>query len=182
MIATKPVTVADLDLLELDIQDYEILDGVLWERKTLGRIHGRVGFDLAWDIGAFVKSGRLGELYTSDTNFIITKDPLSVLRPDIAFVRADRLRPEDLDTGYYDMVPDLVVEVLSPRNRSADIARKIERYQGAGVPLIWVVDPRTRTVAVHALGQDPTLLIDTDVLDGGAVLVGFSVPIHEIFR
>ncbi len=109
------------------------------------------------------------------------KDPPSHLRPDLAFVRADRLRPEDLDSGYYDIIPDLVVEVLSPSNRSADIADKVERYQRAGVQLIWVVDPRRRSVAVHTLGQEPTTLSDIDELDGGAVLPGFRIAVWDIF-
>lgn len=182
MIATKPLTAADLDLLDFDIQDYEILDGMVWERKTLGRIDGRVGFRLGIRIGPFVELHRLGELYTSDTNLIITTDPLSVLRPDIAFVRTERLPPDDAESGYYAMVPDFVVEVLSPSNRQTYMMAKIERYFGVGVRLIWIVDPRSRTVSVYVPGQDPQTYGEDDDLDGGDVIPGFRVSNRDIFR
>ena len=76
MIATRRVTAADLALFELNIDDYEILDGELWERKSVGRLHGRVGFDLGLRVGNIVLARNLGELYTSETAFIIVREPL----------------------------------------------------------------------------------------------------------
>jgi len=178
MIATKPMTIADLDLLDLDMRNDEIIDGVLGQRKTLGKPHWHHGFDLGRHAGNFAASNNLGELYTSDTNFIIAKDPPSLLHPDFAFVRADRLRPEDLHSGYYDMVPDLVVEVVSPRNHHADVAWKVERRQRAGAPLIWVVEPAPQAIVVYADGQEPRSI----GIDGRDVFPGFLLPVRNIFR
>lgn len=182
MIATRQLTASDLVLFELNIDDYEILNGELRERKTVGRLHGRVGFDIGLRIGNFVLAGNLGELYTSDTAFIIVPEPLSVLRPDVAFVRAERLPTEETESGFYAVVPDLVVEVLSPGNRQADITAKIERYLHAGVPLIWLVDPLARTVTVYFPGRDPLKVDEDGELDGDDVLPGFILPLRDIFR
>ena len=137
MVATRYLTCDDLVLFELNIDDYEILDRELRERKIAGRLDGRVGFDLGLDVGNFVIAQNLGELYTSDTGFIITREPLPVLRPHVAFVRTERLPPEDVvGSGFYAVLPNLVIEVLSPGNRQAEITAKIERYLSAGVPLL----------------------------------------------
>ena len=182
MIATRRLTFADLALFELNIDDYEILKGMLRERKTVGGLHGRIGYGVGFSLGLHVIPNSLGRLYTSDTGFIVEDDPLSVLRPDVAFVRAERIYPGLEERGFMAIVPDLVVEVLSPGDRSIDITKKVERYRRAGVPILWVIDPRTRSVAVYILGHEPLTLHEGDALDGGDVLPGFRLPVREIFR
>lgn len=182
MIATRQLTAADLVLFEINIDDYEILGGELWERKRVRRLHGRVGFDLGLRIGNFVVAGNLGELYTSDTAFIISQEPLSVLRPDVAFVRSERLPTDATESGFYAVVPDLVIEVLSPGDRQAEISTKIERYLQAGVSLIWLVDPLARTVMAYSPGRDPLKISVDGELDGDDVLPGFRLPVRDIFR
>lgn len=182
MIATRRLTAADLVLFELNIDDYEILDGELRERKTVGGLHGRVGFDIGWRIGNFVLARNLGELYTSATAFIIVSEPLSVLRPDVAFVKAERLPSEVSWSSFYAVVPDLVVEVLPPGDRQAVLTKKIGRYLHAGVALVWMVDPLAPTIVVYSPGRDPISVGADGVLDGGEILPGFRLPVAEVFR
>ena len=182
MTATRLLTAADLALFELNIDDYEILKGTLHERKTVGGLHGRIGYGVGFSVGLHVISNRLGRLYTSDSGFVIENDPLSVLRPDVAFVRAERIYPGLEERGFMAIVPDLEVEVLSPGDRSIDIANKIERYRRAGVPILWVVDPQTRSVAVYTLSHQPVTLHEGDELDGGEILPEFRLPVGEILQ
>lgn len=80
------------------------------------------------------------------------------------------------------LAPDLVVEVVSPGDRFDEIAEKIDLYQRAGVPLIWLVVPRLRLVVVHRLGEPQATLRDGEFLDGGDVVPGFQLAVAEIFR
>jgi Uma2 family endonuclease len=182
MITTRQLTADDLALFELNIDDYEILKGTLLERKTVGGLHGRIGYGVGFSLGLHVIPNSLGRLYTSDTGFVIENDPLSVLRPDVAFVRAERIYPGLEERGFMSIVPDLVVEVLSPGDRSPDIAKKIEEYRRASVAILWVVDPRTHTVTVYTPENEPRTLDEDDELDGGEILPGFRLPVREIFR
>jgi Uma2 family endonuclease len=54
-------------------------------------------------------------------------------------------------------------------------------YQGAGVPLIWLVDPEKTTITVIAAGKPTDVLRPGDTLAGGEILPGFAVPVAEIF-
>jgi Uma2 family endonuclease len=47
--------------------------------------------------------------------------------------------------------------------------------------MVFVVNPRRRTVAVHRAGQPVRILTVEDVLDGEDVVPGWSLPIHELF-
>ncbi len=94
----------------------------------------------------------------------------------MARLPADRSRQK-----YVPIRPDLAVEVISPSDGPGDIAAKMEHYRRAGVPLVWWVQPKTRTVTVYRDGQKAGELGEGDELDGGDVLPGFRLAVAEIF-
>jgi Uma2 family endonuclease len=102
--------------------------------------------------------------------------------PDVAFVSWQRV-----PGGVFprepvpQLVPDLVVEILSEGNTEAEMARKREEYFGAGVRLLWIVDPRIRAVDVWTSIDQAARLSKADTLDGGDVLPGFTLPLGDLF-
>ena len=74
---------------------------------------------------------------------------LRVAQPDLLFIVPDRLHiiGEKAIRG----APDLVVEILSPGSRKADLGWKLTLYAQGGVPFYWVLDPVARTVRVYRL-------------------------------
>lgn len=79
------------------------------------------------------------------------------------------------------LAPDLAVEVLSEGNTPAEMARKLEEYFAAGVILVWLIDLKARTVAVHRAADQFTVLGDKDELRGEPVLPGFALRLSELF-
>ena len=181
MVATRLLTLADFEAMGEESDDYEVYDGVLVRREGMGERHGQIGFDLGYELAAWIKPRNFGQLYTSDTNFVLAQDPLVVVKPDIGFVRAERRTDEVRGDGSIPIAPDLAVEVVSPTNRERDLRNKIDRYMQAGVPLVWVLRPRRRTIAVHAPGRAPIIVGEDGELDGGDVLPGFRLPVAAIF-
>jgi Uma2 family endonuclease len=59
--------------------------------------------------------------------------------------------------------------------------RKRREYFEAGVQLVWLVHPETRTVEVCTASDQSSLLHEGDILDGGAVLPGFVLSLNELF-
>jgi Uma2 family endonuclease len=61
--------------------------------------------------------------------------------------------------------------------------QKLREYFPSGTRLAWIIDPRARTVAVyHAPGEPVLVIAEGDVLEGEAVVPGFSMPASELFR
>jgi Uma2 family endonuclease len=120
-------------------------------------------------------------LYGADGGFVLFPDRATVRVPDVAFVRADRAPQGEARKSFPRLAPDLVVEVLSPSDRASEVVAKLEMYQEAGVPLIWLIDPDNETVTIIAAGQPTRVVKPGDTLDGGDVLPGFTVPVAEIF-
>jgi Uma2 family endonuclease len=79
------------------------------------------------------------------------------------------------------LAPNLAVEVLSAGNTTREMARKCREYFAAGVQLVWLVDPETRTIVVHTAPEDSVLLYAVDTLEGGMVLPGFALSVRAFF-
>jgi Uma2 family endonuclease len=106
----------------------------------------------------------------------------NLLSPDISFIAKSRLAVTAAEKEkYLRGAPDLVVEVLSPWDRSARLQEKLPDYFSSGARLIWVLDPAEKTVLVYRTPGPERLLRVTDNLEGEDVLPGFRLPLAELF-
>lgn len=102
--------------------------------------------------------------------------------PDVLFIKSRK------DIMVYDdnmpllIVPDLVVEIISPTDKYTDINTKVDIYLADGVKLIWIVDPQRQTIAVYEGNDIANTLRADDTLTGGTVLPDFELAVKEIFR
>ena len=181
MTETKLMTAADLLRLYGKGVRGELIRGVLCETMPSGQEHGEIVMNLGGELRNFIKPRRLGRLVGSDSGVWLERDPDTVREPDIAFFSRQKIPPGVRITGYSEVVPDLVVEVKSPSDSMREVFDKARMWSSFGVPLVWVLYPDSRTVAVHPTGGPVSTLTDADALTGGDVLPGFTCNISEIF-
>ncbi|MGI8875283.1 MAG: Uma2 family endonuclease [Egibacteraceae bacterium] len=126
----------------------EIIGGELVIRGSPSTRHQRAVTRLVVDLG--VSTDAHGSAVLTGP-FGVELDPDNSTRPDVAFVRADRV---DLiaDDGLH-VTADLLVEVTSPGSASIDHTAKRDIYQRLGVVEYWVVDLEADRVLVHRLGE-----------------------------
>ena len=99
----------------------------------------------------------------------------------MAFFSAEKLPLDVRVRGFYEVVPDLVVEIVSPNDSPGYVAQRVAMWHDFGVPLVWAVYPVARTVVVHPLNGTALLYTENDILDGGAVLPDFQCAVSDIF-
>lgn len=162
-------------------RSWELVAGEIREMSLAGAEHGACGGNLLTEMAVHVRAHGLGKLYLAETGFLIARDPDTVRGPDIAFIRKERV-PHPTPLGWMPTMPDLVVEVISPREEIGAVADKIGAWLDAGVPLVWAVYPRWRAVQVHRPGREIRFLTESATLDGEDVLPGFTVQVKEIFE
>ena len=179
MVATR-TTVAEFEAIAGDDR-VELIDGVIVPMPPASDWPTSVTATITILLGMHVRPRMLGRVYSAEAGFVLFPDRDTVLAPDVAFVRTERMPQGEARWHFPRLAPDLAVEVLSPSDRAADMQAKVAMYQEAGVPLVWVVDPQAQTVTVLALGQPPRVLSVTDTMDGGDVLPEFHVTIAELF-
>ncbi len=158
---------------------YELVEGELLTMSPGSEEHGAVIINLALPLAQHVKSHNLGRVYAAETGFKLESDPDTVLAPDIAFIKAERLGA--LSKSYRLGAPDLAVEVISPGESKNKIEKKTERWLQAGASAVWLVNPQTRTVSVCRLNTATKLLSEKDLLTGDDIVREFRCPVSEIF-
>ncbi len=106
----------------------------------------------------------------------------NLLSPDVSFIAKSRLATTAVEREkYLRGSPDLVVEVLSPWDRSTRLHEKLADYFSSGTRLIWIINPSERNAVVYRTPEADRLLRVTDTLDGEDVLPGFRLPLAELF-
>ena len=160
---------------------YELVEGELKTMSPAGFEHGALVMNVSIILGPYVKANDLGVCLGAETGFRLASDPDTVLAPDVAFVRRERIPAGGLPKKFWSGPPDLAVEVMSPGDSSAEAARKAGAWLTAGALLVWTVNPKKRTVAVHRSAQDVVVLNEDDELGGGEVVPGFRCKVSEIF-
>ena len=98
----------------------------------------------------------------------------------MSFVLQPRI--EGRGSGFPVGAPDIAVEVVSPSDTAAEIARKVAEYLAAGSQRVWVVYPAGRRVVVHRADGSVLSYGGDDVITDEELLPGFSLPLSEIFE
>ena len=178
---TQLMTADQLLAIPDDGYRYELVRGELRKMSPAGYQHGKLSYKVSHSLGNYVEAHNLGDICVSEPGFLIESDPDHVRAPDVAFVRRERAEAAGFVSGYFPGPPDLAVEVISPSDRYTEVAEKVADWLAAGVQLVILVDPRRRSVTLHTPGQAPVTLSDQDTLDGGPVVPGWQMPLHDIF-
>lgn len=159
----------------------ELIDGELVPMSPAGAELGAVAMQLGIEIGVFVREQQLGETFAAETGFVISRDPDTVLAPDVAVVLTESRGDRKLTRSFFDGAPDLAVEVLSPSERVNEVATKVARWLKAGCQEVWIVDAADSSIAIHRSTTDVTCFSRQEALSGSLVLPGFEVKLSELF-
>jgi Uma2 family endonuclease len=177
----RTMSADELERLPSDGQRHELVNGELITMTPSGFDHGAIIVNLTLPLASHVKSTNLGVVVGAETGFKLSSEPDTVRAPDIAFIRRDRLLRTGRPTTFWPGPPDLAVEVLSPSDTVFEIDEKVTGWLAAGAAAVWVVNPKSRTIAVHRAGTPPQVLTDQETLRGGDVVPEFSMSVGDAF-
>ena len=163
-----------------DIGPCELVEGEIVKMSPTGEKHGIVEVNLSGELRAFVRERKLGRVSGGETGIYIRRNPDTVRGADVIFISNERLEKRG-SSGFIDVAPDLVVEIMSPEDRWSKVMKKLGEYFSIGVRLIWVIDPETESAYAYRSLTDVRHLIKTDALTGDDVLPGFRVTVGELF-
>jgi len=162
-------------------KDTELVRGRMIVREPPRLWHGLHAANLCRIVSSHVWSSRLGAVFAQDTGFHIARDPDTVLAPDLAFIRADRLPSRDEDR-YPAIVPDLVAEIMSPSDRRRVVVAKMHHWITAGVRVAWLIEPKQRRATIFFADGSELAVAPDGVLTAGDVLPGFACALREVFE
>jgi Uma2 family endonuclease len=157
----------------------ELIDGVLVERAmgTKESLLASLIVHYLWD---FLETHDLGLALGPDG--VVRLWPGRIRIPDAAFFSWARLPNGELpDEAIASIVPDLAIEVISKSNTPGEMALKLNDFFRAGIRVVWVLYPKTRTAEVYTSPTDCKNVGRGGKLLGGDVLPGFSLSLSSLF-
>jgi len=153
---------------------FELVDGKLIEKQT-----GYLSNLTAGMVVGELRAHGAGAVLPEQSFRCFPNDPDRIRRPDVACIIASRAAGISAE-GHVTVVPDIAVEVVSPNDLVVELEEKLADYRAAGVKLVWVIDPQSRTVRIQRADHSAAHLDESGVLSGESVLPGFSVAVSEI--
>ncbi|MBX9581245.1 MAG: Uma2 family endonuclease [Gemmataceae bacterium] len=79
------------------------------------------------------------------------------------------------------VVPELAVEVISPREKTHATLAKVQEYFAAGVSAVWLVFPNIQQVYCYDSPTAVRVLSRADELAGDPVVPGFRLAVADLF-
>jgi Uma2 family endonuclease len=179
-------TVEDLEQLPTDLPsgpiDFELDEGrLVLIMVPPGNIHGAAQVKIASQLMFLGELKGHGKVRT-EVGVILWRNRDRVVTPDVLFVAEKSLPIKTSREGYLETIPELVVEIRSKNDSLKYVERKVQHYLKAGVEVVWVADPSTRTVAVHTSKSEPVTYDDSQSLQLPNLIPDFSMAIADIFR
>ncbi|MBI4518245.1 MAG: Uma2 family endonuclease [Deltaproteobacteria bacterium] len=130
----------------------EIVDGDLYATPRPASPHARASSAIGQDLAPFDR--RPGSPDGPGGWWILDEPELhfgtDVLVPDLAGWRHECM-PRVPDVAYFELAPDWVCEVVSPKTGRLDRVRKMPVYARERVGHLWLVDPSAHTLEVYRL-------------------------------
>jgi Uma2 family endonuclease len=173
---SRPLTWCDLEAMPDDGRRHELIDGALVVTPAPSMPHQ----DVALALAVLLREACTDQLKVLIAPFAVLLAEDTELRPDVLVARRADLTHDNLPAA-----PMLAVEVLSPSTRLIDLNLKKARYEAAGCPSYWVIDPERVELtawelvdgayvqvadvsgpdAFHATKPFPVTVVPADLLD-----------------
>ncbi len=136
----------------------ELIDGFIKMMTPAPSIkHQTLSFNLSRLFGNYLHKKKCKAFYApSDVRFPNEENKyddnrtFTVVQPDI-YVVCDLSK---LDDKGCNGAPDMIIEIVSPKNSKRDVKEKFELYEKYGVREYWIVNPNDENVTVFVLDEN----------------------------
>ena len=179
-VAQQLLTAADYWRLPDNGMRRALVRGEVREAMPPGGRHGVIAAVMTALLRLWARSGPRGVVGV-ESGFVLAHNPDTVRAPDVFYVRSARLPAQGVPEAFWEIAPDLAVEVVSPTETAEEVRAKVHDYLAAGTPLVWVIYPRTQEVVAHTLDGLARTLGSGDRLEAPEVLPGFSCAVADLF-
>jgi Uma2 family endonuclease len=185
------MSLVDVEKLQAIYPDYriELREGKLIVMSPSDSASGEIGARFIRLLGTWLDTHNIGRVLDASTGFRLPNGDL--LSPDVSFVSRERLKHNP--RTYLSVVPELIVEIKSSRDRLRELEEKIALFLHQGVQFGLLIDPDAHTVLVYRsseprsnAGGEATLpagipLRDGDMLSIPQLFPGWEIPITSLW-
>ncbi|MEW4566247.1 Uma2 family endonuclease [Tautonia sp. JC769] len=181
---TTGMTIEAFLTLPEDGMRRELIRGEVWEKEMTrrNRWHSAVESRIVKVLGLWLdtRPEPRGLVVSGEAGFVLQREPDSGVGIDVAYVSAE-VAARNPEGAYFEGPPVLAVEILSPSDMQQEIDEKIVLYLETGVAIVWIVNPRFKTVTAYRPDTPPEQFNEVQELTAEPHLPGFRVPVASLF-
>lgn len=101
--------------------------------------------------------------------------------PDVTYISDAKLDTIDFQGGACPVLPELVIEILSPGQSFEEMTRKALDYLTAGVERVWIVSDRQRSLTIFATDSAPMTYFDDQPIED-SLFPNLDFTVQELFK
>jgi Uma2 family endonuclease len=162
LITEKPITLAEFLQLPKTKPAQEYIDNKITQKPMPQGKHSRIQGELVTVINSITEQNKTALAFPE---LRCTFGGKSIV-PDIVVLTYDHIpREENGDiANVVSMVPDWMIEIVSPDQNHSTIIKKIVRCLESGCELAWMIDPQEKTIFVYSPQKVTFFDTDSDIL------------------
>ena len=158
---------------------YEFIDGKAIAKMSPKFFHSKITRALLYLIDEWCEGK--GQVFPEWAVKLTRQGKDWVPIPEILYVSYERLSPEWIADDFCPVLPDLVIEIISPGQTFGQLTAKAKDYLDAGVLRVWVVDSKARSITVFYPDAPPqTYMGDTLLID--SLFEGLELTAEQVFN
>lgn len=180
-VATAKIKADEFLKMELGEGQHELVRGEVVDVPPPGPKHGSISLN----VGAIFRDfgRRTGHGHAMSNDSVVVIDEWNVRGADIQYFSNARWPKAQVGNEPPPVPPDVVVEVLSPSERPGKHLQKVADYLTGVVAVVLSLNPERKTLTIYRGDMtDPTVLRETDALEGLPELPGFRCLVSEFFE
>lgn len=159
---------------------YELVEGQLKQKMSPKYKHSTLQLRLLMALNSWCDQQLCGRVRPEWGVVLRRNEEDWVPVPDLTYVSYQRLPIEWEEDEACPVVPELVIEIISPLSTFGEMTQKATDYLQAGVDRVWVFDPKAQSVTIFSPDNLPqTLWSERSIED--PLLPGFVLPISRLF-
>lgn len=176
---TTPITLEEFERLPDDGNKHELSEGILITMPPPVSLHSLVLIQVLEILQAYLRRSPVGRAI-SEAGYFLFRYPPTIRQPDVSVLSKERIHAAPKDS-WFEGAPELAVEVVSPSDSAQDLEIKTKQYLQASAKQVWILYPATKTVHISRPDTPLVVLDESQSLDGGDLLPGFSVKVADLF-
>lgn len=180
-VAPRLLTAEELWRLPDSGKRWTLVRGEVIETMPPGGRHGMIALALGARLEQWARNGP-GGCVGVESGFILERDPDTVRGPEVFYIRPERIPASGIPESYWEIAPDLAVEIVSPSESAAEVREKVRDYLVAGTALVGVIYPRTQEIIVRTPDGLARTFSQHEVLAHFDILPEFTCDIATLFQ
>jgi Uma2 family endonuclease len=155
-------------------------EGKLIVMSPTGSLTGQKNADLIYQVQAWNRQTKLGEVFDSSTGFKLSNG--AVRSPDVSWIAINRWNSLDAQQQqkFAPIDPDFLIELMSPTDDLDELQQKMAEYMSCGVKLGWLINRTDKQVEIYRVGQKKEISNNPQSLSGEELMPGLIVDLLEI--